>query len=118
MWIFNLMLKHLNPNPDRLIKGLYDLLFWQDNFFAGLSGKKVAPLTNHRLEFVKTQLAGFERIQPAAAVDAAQQQQQQQPAATQPQDAGDQGSIYLYFHQIFLEFFSRLEISCAVEWPS
>jgi hypothetical protein len=60
---------------------------------AGLSGKKVAPLTNHRLEFVKTQLAGFERIQPAA-VDVAQQQQQ--PAA--PQDAGDQGSIYLYFH--------------------
>ncbi len=70
-------------------------LFWQDNLFAGLSGKKVAPLTNHRLEFVKTQLAGFERIQPAA-VDAAQQQQQQQPAA--PQDTTDQGSVYLYFH--------------------
>jgi hypothetical protein len=63
--------------------------------YAGLSGKKVAPLTNHRLEFVKTQLAGFERIQPAA-VDAAQQQQQQQPAA--PQDAGDQGSIYIYLN--------------------
>jgi hypothetical protein len=69
-------------------------LFWQDNLFAGLSGKKVAPLTNHRLEFVKTQLAGFERIQ-AAAVDVAQHQQQP-PAA--PPDAGDQGSIYFYFH--------------------
>ncbi len=69
-------------------------LFWQDNLFAGLSGKKVAPLTNHRLEFVKTQLAGFERIQPVVAVDAVQQQQQ--PAAPQPQDAGDQGSIYIY----------------------
>lgn len=48
----------------------------------GLSGKKVAPLANHRLEFVKTQLAGFERIQPAAPAASLAQQPQQQHELT------------------------------------
>ena len=70
----------------------------------GLSGKKVAPLANHRLEFVKSQLAGFERVQPAAEQ---QQQQLQQQQAADGEIAVDEecgGNCPVYIKEYFILF--------------